>query len=147
MSISLLRYGFVLILLSLVFSLFIPAMAVPRLALSAHTIGFMSGVIMIVVGGIWSAFALGPLQAALMKWTWIYSGYANWLGCLVGAATGAGQMTPIAASGRSGPILAEVVVSGILISVGLTSLIAAALSIWGLRKRASTALVGARAEV
>jgi hypothetical protein len=97
--------------------------------------GYIGDLCMIVVGAIWSAFTLTNLQAALMHWTWVYSGYANWLGCLVGAATGAGQMTPIAAGGRTGPLLAEMAVSGALISVRLTSLIAAGLSIWGLRKR------------
>jgi hydroxylaminobenzene mutase len=85
MNLRLLRYGFILVLISLALSFFIPAMAVPRLALSAHTIGIMSGILMILVGAIWPVFGLGPAQAAIMQWCWIYSGYANWLGCLVGA--------------------------------------------------------------
>jgi hypothetical protein len=36
MNLRLLRYGFILVLISLALSFFIPAMAVPRLALSAH---------------------------------------------------------------------------------------------------------------
>ena len=92
MNFRLLRYGFVLVLISLALSFFIPAMAVPRLALSAHTIGIMSGILMILVGAIWPAFALGAAPATIMQWCWIYSGYANWLGCIVGAATGAREV-------------------------------------------------------
>src|SRR5947209_3017486 len=96
MNLRLLRYGFILVLISLALSFFIPAMAVPRLALSAHTIGVMSAILMILDGAIWPVFGLGPAQAAIMQWCWVYSGYANWLGCLVGAATGATRMTPMA---------------------------------------------------
>jgi hydroxylaminobenzene mutase len=136
MNLRLLRYGFILVLISLVLSFFIPAMAVPRLALSAHTIGIMSGILMILVGAIWPVFGLGPAQAATMQWCWVYSGYANWLGCLVGAVTGASRMTPIAAGTSPGPFVAETLVSVLLVTTGLTALVAAGLSVWGLREKA-----------
>ncbi|MBV9064690.1 MAG: hypothetical protein JOZ84_11085 [Methylobacteriaceae bacterium] len=144
MNLRLLRYGFVLVLISLALSLFIPAMAVPRLALSAHTIGIMSGILMILVGAIWPAFGLGPVQATTMEWCWIYSGYANWLGCMVGAATGASAMTPIAAGTKVGPFIAEALVMALLVTTGLSALVAAGLSVWALRDKAlRTAAAGA----
>jgi hydroxylaminobenzene mutase len=136
MNLRLLRYGFILVLISLALSFFIPAMTVPRLALSAHTIGMMSGILMILVGAIWPVFALGPVQATTMQWCWIYSGYANWLGCMVGAATGASGMTPIAAGTKAGPFVAEALVMALLVTTGLSALVAAGLSVWGLREKA-----------
>src|SRR4051812_36157543 len=118
-------------------------MAVPRLALSAHTMGVMSGILMILVGAIWPVFGLGAAPAATMQWCWVYSGYANWLGCMVGAATGASRMTPLAAGTNPGPFIAEALVSVLLVSTGLTALVAAGLSVWGLReKTARAALAG-----
>jgi hydroxylaminobenzene mutase len=96
----------------------------------------MSGILMILVGAIWPVFGLGPAQAAIMQWCWIYSGYANWLGCLVGAATGASGMTPIAAGTNPGPFVAEALVMALLVTTGLTALVAVGLSVWGLRERA-----------
>ena len=133
MNRSLFRHAFVLILLALVGAFFVPTMAIPRLGLSAHTIGLLSGVLLIALGVIWQQFELSSTQRFWLKWFWLYSSYANWLGCLLGAIFGAGRMTPIAASGAVGPDWAEAVVAVVLGSVAITSLIAAGLSLWGLR--------------
>lgn len=135
MSLSLFRHAFTLILLALVGAFFIPSMAIPRLGLSAHTIGILSGVLLIATGAIWPHFHLGSRQKIWLKWTWLYSSYANWLGCLVGAVFGAGRMTPVASSGVVGVNMAEAVTGALLGSVAVTSLIAVGLSLWGLRRR------------
>ena len=72
-------------------------------------------------------------EARRIDQRFLYAGYANWLGCLLGAATGAGRMTPVAAAGLEGTPVAETMVAFLLISVGLVSLVAAGLSLWGLR--------------
>lgn len=136
MNRSLLRHAFILIFLSLLASFFIPAMALPRLGLSAHTIGIVSGVLLIGLGVIWTQFALSARQLLWLKTSWLYAAYVNWLGCLIGAIFGAGKMTPLAASGQVGPAAAEAVVMLMLGSVGLVSLFAAALTWWGLRYEA-----------
>lgn len=133
MNKAIIKHGFILILLALIGGFFLPAMTVPRLGLSAHTIGVLSGVLLIAIGAIWPIFELSSRQLKVMYWGWVYSSYANWLGCLVGAFTGAGKMTPIAASGAQGGVAAEMVVMALLVSVAITSLVAVALSIWGLR--------------
>ncbi len=136
MNISLFRYAFVLMLLALLGAFFLPAMAVPRLGLSAHTIGMLSGVLLLALGAIWQQFSLTDSQRNWMKWSWIYSSYANWLGCLVGAVFGAGRMTPIAAAGVEGAAVTEMTVTLLLGSVAITSLLAVGLSLWGLRSSA-----------
>lgn len=133
MNRSIIRHGFILILIALVTGLLLHAMQIPRLGLSAHTIGILSGVLLIGIGAIWSVFKLSARQFFIMYWGWVYSSYANWLGCLVGAFTGAGQMTPLASSGAQASTAAESAVAVLLISVAITSLVAVTLSIWGLR--------------
>lgn len=133
-NVSLFRYAFALILLSLIGGLFVPAMTVPRLGLSAHTIGVLGGVLLIAVGAIWQHFHLTSAQGAWLKWSWLYSSYINWFGCLVGAVLGAGRTTPIASGGYVGSDITEFVVSALLISVAIASFIAVGLSLWGLRR-------------
>lgn len=135
MNRPIIRHGFVLILLALLTGFLLPAVQIPRLGLSAHTIAILSGVLLIGIGAVWPLFRLSVRQLQVMYWTWVYSSYANWLGCLVGAFAGAGAMTPVASAGAEGSAAAEAVVAGLLISVALTSLVAVALSIWGLRGR------------
>ena len=134
MNVSLFRHAFVLVLLSLIGGLFVPAMAIPRLGLSAHTIGVLGGVLLIGVGTIWQHFRLSNAQGAWLKWSWLYSSYANWLACMVAALLGAGKMTPIASAGRIGSAAAEALVSALFISVAIASFIAVGLSLWGLRR-------------
>jgi hydroxylaminobenzene mutase len=134
MNTSLFRHAFVLILLALIAALFIPAMAIPRLGASAHTIGVLSGVLLIAIGAIWQHFQLSPRQLGWLKWSWLYSSYVNWFGCVVGAVLGAGRMTPVASAGRVGTPAAEALVAALLISVAVASFIAVGLSLWGLRQ-------------
>lgn len=134
MNVSLFRHAFVLILLSLIGGLLIPAMAIPRLGLSAHTIGALSGVLLIAVGAIWQHFSLSSAQSLWLKWSWLYSSYANWFACIVAGFLGAGSMTPIAAAGHVGTTTSEALVSALFISVAIASFIAVGLSLWGLRR-------------
>jgi (hydroxyamino)benzene mutase len=136
MNISLFRHAFFLILLGLLGAFAIPQMAVPRLGLSAHTIAMLGGVLLIAVGAIWEHFRLSALQAAWLKWSWLYSSYMNWLACMTGAVLGVGRMTPIATDGLVGGELQEAVVGALFASVALASLIAVGLSLWGLRRSA-----------
>lgn len=133
MNVTLFRHAFFLILLSLIGALFIPEMAVPRLGLSAHTVGMLSGTLLIAIGAIWQHFHLSGLQGAILKWTWLYASYVNWLGCLVGALVGAGKTTPVASGGLVGSELAEGLVAGLLGSVGIVSFVAVGLTLWVLR--------------
>ncbi|MCB2199496.1 hydrogenase [bacterium] len=129
------RHGFILFLVALLFGLFIPQMKIPRLGLSAHTIGLLSGVLLIAIGSIWNHFDLSDKQKRVMYWCWLYSSYINWLGVLVGALFGAGKVTPVAASGAEGAPGAELMMALMLGSVAVASFIAVGMSLWGIRPR------------
>lgn len=132
----LIRHGFILILLSLFTGFAIPAAEAPRLALSAHTIGLMTGILLLAIAGIWSRLALSEGQLKVTYWGWIYASYANWLGILLGALTGAGRMTPLASKGVTGSDASELLVAFFLISLSLAALVSTALSIYGITRKA-----------
>jgi len=133
MQINLLRHGFFLIFLALCTGFVTPMVALPRLAVSAHTIGVVSGILLIILASLWPAFRLTINQLRVLKFSWLFAAYANWGACVAGAFLGTGRMTPVASADAHGPVLAETLVSAILMSVALFSLLAVGLSLWGLR--------------
>jgi hydroxylaminobenzene mutase len=130
---SLLRSGFVLLLLSLFTGLALPLLTNPRLGLSAHLSGIMSGTLLVVVGVIAGKLRLGARGMRLLKGSWIYSAYSNWVAGLLGAAFGASKLTPIAGAGTVGTPVQEAVVYVLLCTVVVSSLVAVGTVIWGLR--------------
>jgi hydroxylaminobenzene mutase len=138
MNKKIIRHGFILIFIALISGLFIPTMAIPRLGLSSHTIGILGGVLLIAIGAIWAQFVLSGKQLTCLYYSWLYSSYMNWLGCLSGAILGAGTATPVASAGVTGSALSELIVSAMLVSVGVVSFVAVGLSLWGLSERAGT---------
>ena len=135
MTDGLIKHGFILIFLALVTGFAIPQAESPRLALSAHTIGLLSGILLLAVAGIWQRLRLSERQLLITYWGWVYSGYANWAGILFGAMVGTGRMTPLASGGTTAADLPEILVGLLLISLSLAALIAAGLSIWGMFRR------------
>jgi len=134
-----LKHGFILILLALISGLWVDSLKIPRLGLASHTIGILSGILLIAVGAIWQQFQLTYKQRQLTYGAWLYSSYMNWFACLAGAALGTGKATPIASAGIVGTAVAEGMVTVMLVSVALVSFLAVGLSIWGLRSKKSSA--------
>lgn len=136
MNRSLVRLGFILVLLALLTGLAVPRFANPRLGLAAHTTGFLGGMFLVVLGVVAPAFTLGRRAAAALEWCWAYAAYANWLAAVIAAATGASRLTPLAGAGTSGGPVAEAVVGALLVSLSLAALAGAGLAVWGLRGEA-----------
>jgi hydroxylaminobenzene mutase len=133
MNRRLLRLGFFLVLVGLLTGLAVPRFANPRLGLTAHLVGLFGGLFLVVLGAVWPAFVLTPRAAAVLRWCWAYAAYANWLASVLGAATGASRLTPLAGSATSGGPAAEAAVAFLLISLSLAAIVGAALAVWGLR--------------
>lgn len=127
------RLGFGLMLLALFTGLAIPEFRNPRLGLAAHNVGIIGGLVLIAFGALSSSFALGPRASAVMMWSWVYAAYANWIGSVLGAITGASRLTPIAGEGMTGDSLSEAVVSFILLSLSLAAIVGTGLAVWGFR--------------
>lgn len=131
------QLGFALILIALLTGFGMPLYVSPRLGLAAHTVGITGGLVLIALGALSASFALSPRAAAIMMWSWVYAAYANWLGSLVGAITGASRLTPIAGAGTKGDALSEAVVSFLLQSLALAAIVGTILAVWGLRRTES----------
>ena len=127
------RWGFVLILFAMLGAFFIPAAEIPRLAVSAHTVGILSGLLLVAFGAITPLLSLHPNVYSLTRGLWIYSGVTNWLDCLLGSILGAGAMTPVASNGLVSTPINEQLISVLLGSVAVTALTAVCFTIYGIK--------------
>ena len=130
------QLGFVLILLALLTGFGGPFFVNPRLGLASHIVGITGGLVLIAVGALAGSFRLGRRASTIMMVSWAYAAYANWLGCLIGALTGASRLTPIAGAGTSGSGAAEAVVMFLLQTLALASIAGTGIAIWGFRRGA-----------
>jgi hydroxylaminobenzene mutase len=130
-----LELGVLLILIGLSTGLAIPLLAVPRLGLSAHILGVMSGMLLATLGLVWPHAELGERAASIGAWLAIYSCYAGWLAPLLGGITGAGaSMLPIASGGLRGSAAQEAAISFLLGSAAVAIVVACGILFVGLRR-------------
>jgi (hydroxyamino)benzene mutase len=127
------RYGFVLILLSLLGGVVTPFLVNPRMGVGAHTLGVLGGLVLIGLAATAPAFRLGTELRRSLHACWLSAAYLNWGTTLLAGATGASFLTPIAAAGTTGSMAAEVAVMAGYVSVGVTSLAGTLIAIYGLR--------------
>jgi (hydroxyamino)benzene mutase len=99
---TLLRLGFILILMALLTGFAMPTFVNARLGLTAHIVGVLGGMMLLLIGLVSSALVLEPHAMRLFRWCWIYATYANWIASVLGAATGASAFTPLAGAGTTG---------------------------------------------
>lgn len=107
----------------------------PRMGLSAHLEGVMNGILLIALAGIWQEIRLPEALGRATFRLALYGAYSNWCVTVLAAVLGTGSMTPIAAEGRSAAPWKEVLVSLGFGSVALSTLLASALILAGLRAR------------
>lgn len=127
-------HGLILALLGLLTGLIGPNLTLPRLGLAAHTIALLGAALLLGLAACWPLFELEERWRRWMAGLWLIALYTNWAGCLLGAATGAGRLTPIAARGAEGPIWAEATVALLLGGGSLAALAAVILGQMGLKR-------------
>ena len=131
----LLQTGICLFLVAVLLGLAIQQFTVPRLALSAHLIGILQGIVLVVVGLVWPRLYLAPRQFRLTFWLVVYQAVAAFLSNVLGAAWGAGNsIIPIAAGAARGSTVEEAVINIGLRSAGAALIIGLLLILWGLRR-------------
>jgi hydroxylaminobenzene mutase len=134
----LLQTGIGLFLFAVLLGLAVPHFTVPRLALSAHLIGILQGVFLVVLGLLWPRLRLTPVQFRLAFWLVLYQAVAAPFSNLLAAAWGAGNsIVPIAAGTAHGSPAQEIVINLGLRSAAAALIVSLVLILWGLR-RAST---------
>lgn len=124
-----------LFVLGLITGFAIPAFKNPRMGLSSHLEGVMNGTFLIAVGAAWSHVRLSGKLEATAFWLLLYGGFANWTFISLAGILGTSKMTPISGAGFEGAPLHEIIVTGGLVSVGLTMLAGVVLVAAGLLKR------------
>jgi len=131
-SAHLLQLGFVLIVLGLLTGLIVQKTANPRMALSSHLEGIFNGLLLVVLGLVWSRLDLGHTWLVTTFWLSVYSAYANWLVTLLAAIWNAGRLMPIAAPGRQGTATRERVINGLLATLSIAIIAACVIIVVGL---------------
>ena len=85
---TLMRWGFFLLLCALVTGLAVPGFTNPRMAVSAHLEGVMNGLLLVIVGLVWSHLGLSGRLAKIVFWLFAYAAFANWGVTTLAAALG-----------------------------------------------------------
>ncbi len=131
-------HGMFLFLLGLLVGFAESRFANIRMGLAAHLEGLMNGIFLLAVGAVWSEVRLAPRTKLFAFWVVLYGTYANWLFTTLAAIFGTAALSPITAAGHAGRPWQEGLVTAGFISVGIATVVFAALALWGLRGRASS---------
>lgn len=125
--------GAVLVMLGLLTGWLVPAMANPRMGLSAHLEGLMNGMLMLALAGCWKLVRLSPGQERWCFALLAFGTLANWLATLLAAWWGAAAASmPITGSGYRAEPWQDMVVLVLLVTLALAMMAAFALIIKGL---------------
>ncbi len=124
--------GVLLFFLGLIVGLLAPVLANPRMGLSSHIEGVMNGMLLIIIGLIWSKVHLSSKWLKITYWLAVYGTFANWFGILVAAVFNAGKRLSIAAKGQEGHPVAEAVVEFSLITLTIAMVLVSILLLIGL---------------
>ena len=130
-------HGMLLFLLGLLTGFAEPHFANVRMGLAAHLEGVMNGILLLVLGAIWSHVRLGRKAGAAAFWTSLYGAYANWFFTTLAAILGTGALSPITAPGFKAEAWQESLVTAGLMSVGVVVVVSTLLFLWGLRGKAA----------
>ena len=130
----LLQLGMLVFLIALLVGLAVPKFAVPRLGLSAHLIGIMQGLFLMVSGLLWPKLQLTRAMARAAFWLAVYGCFAAWTANVLAGVWGAGNsMLTIAAGAARGSTLQEGIIAIVLRTAAVSLIAAAILILWGLR--------------
>lgn len=131
----LVRFGILLFLLGLVSGLLVPMLANPRMGLSSHLEGVMSGMFLAILGLMWPRLRLGTVALKATFFLALYGAFANWANTLLAAAWAAGgSMMPMASMGLKGTPVQEMAIGFGATTLALALLATCCLVLWGLRE-------------
>jgi hydroxylaminobenzene mutase len=130
----LLQAGILLFLFALLVGLAVPKFAVPRLGLSAHLLGIMQGIFLMVTGLLWPKLKLTRAMSRVGFWLAVYGCFAAWTANVLAGVWGAGNsMLPMAAGQARGSALQETIIATGLRTAAVSLIAVAILILWGLR--------------
>jgi hydroxylaminobenzene mutase len=124
--------GTILFLLSLLIGFAVPALANPRMGVSAHVAGLQSGMTLWALGLMWQHLALPAGAERVAQVLAVMGLYAVFASLLLAALWGTSRATPIAGTGHRASPPREAVVTVLLAGGSLATTAAVALVLWGL---------------
>ena len=128
-------HGIFLFLLGLVVGAFVQRMTNPRMGLSAHLGGVMTGTFLAVLGALWAELRLPPCAESAAYRLALFGTYGSSASLLLAAILGTSRMTPIAGAGHTAAAWQEAIVNLGLQSTAAGILLCCLLLLWGLRGR------------
>jgi hydroxylaminobenzene mutase len=129
-------HGMLLFLLGLITGLAETRFTNTRMGLAAHLEGVMNGTFLLALGACWAQLRLLPGLERAAFWGALYGAYANWVLTTFAAVFGTGALSPITAAGRTALFWQEGIVTGGFATVGVSTIAASLLVLWGLRRAA-----------
>jgi len=130
----LLQAGMLLFLFALLVGLAVPRFAVPRLGLSAHLLGIMQGLFLMLTGVLWPQLRLTRATLRVGVWLAVYGCFAAWTANVLAGVWGAGNpMLPLAAGQARGSAFQEALIATGLRTAAVSLIAVAILILWGLR--------------
>jgi hydroxylaminobenzene mutase len=130
----LLQLGVALFLFASFEGFAIPYLAAPELALAAHTLSALEGVLVLALGLVWPKLQLGVTALRVAFWLLVYSNLAILAAYVMAAVWGAGSETmPMAAGTAQGSAFQEATIRYVAYSSAPTGIVSFAILLWGLR--------------
>lgn len=133
----LITVGVLLFLVALFVGIVFPYLKNPRMGLSAHVVGLLGGLFLIVLGLIWSDVKLSKGFGNLALWSAVVGSFANVVATFLAAAFATNRLTVVAGSGRLAAPWQENIVTAGLALASVAMLTACILVLWGLRRKAA----------
>ena len=133
----LIRYGMLLFLLGLLTGAALPELTNPRMGLSAHLEGVLTGMFLVMLGLAWGELNLSRRIGSLLYYFFLFSAYAMWGFTLLAAHFGTSRLQPIAGAGYEGAPWQEAIVGVGLVSGSVAFVLACLAVLYGLRGRAA----------
>jgi len=119
-SFLLFQLGALLFLFALLVGFLVSKFPVPRLGLSAHLLGVMQALFLILLGVLWPKLDLSQAASRLGVALALYGCFAAWLANVLAAVWGAGNsMLPLAAGAAHGSTLQELTIDGVATTADL----------------------------
>ena len=133
----LIRYGMLLFLFGLLTGAAMPELTNPRMGLSAHLEGVLTGMFLVMLGLAWEELNLSRMFGSLLYYFFLFAAYATWGFTLLAAIFGTSRLQPIAGAGYEGAPWQEALVGAGLVSGSVIFVFACAAAIYGLRGEAA----------
>jgi len=130
---KLMAHGFLVFVASIMVGAVATWLPAPRMGLSCHLNGLMNGMMLVLIGLVWSRLALSDFQKSLLFWLAIIGVYCTFTMHLFAAIFPSGnRFMPLASQGKVGSDWQEGLVFLGIVIIGSTLIPVSWLTAWGL---------------